>query len=991
MANALRSEDFTPFFEEVHHCTPFPWQRRLAAQVVRDGEWPDLLDLPTGSGKTAALDIAVFHLALEADRGAERRAPVRIVLAVDRRLVVDDAFARAKKIAAALRDPVGPVTQLVAERLKMLSYEGDPLLVRRLRGGIPLEDDWARTPVQPTILCSTVDQVGSRLLFRGYGVSNRTKPIHAGLLGSDCRILLDEAHLAEPFRQTLAWIGRYHSRDWCETRSVAPWGVSLLTATPGEESGTPFHLSDADYSDPVLAARWQAAKPSHLITLGGTSSKSHEATADDSERRPRMISEVRAALSELKAAGLPYPAIGVVVNRVLRARELFSGLQADFGEEVDAILMIGPTRPVDREVGAQVLQQIRTGEARNLDRPLVLVATQCIEAGVDIDLDGLISEAAPLDALRQRFGRLNRAGRQITPYAAVVASKSEISPRAEDPVYGRAIPVAWAYLNAAASAKRGEPPRLDFGLAAFADVMRLSPPPDEALSPKDDGPILLPAHVDLLSQTAPVPSADPEISLYLHGPRRQPASVTAVWRADIGPRMLPADLRRLLLLVPPRSAEAVELPLWAVRRWLIDGEGLDALADVADASPDDARTGHRNSGHLVFRWAGDEDRSDWIAPESIRPGDTLVIPADYGGLDQFGWNPVCHARVPDAAAQAAAHFCGRRFAVRLAPGLAPADCPDRQYEEALSNTLSAIGARNWRLLRDALLDLPLDAETRKALSSLDRAKGRGPKVIPYTDLYGTESGRPRGVVFVAPFGLRDGAVEDGGQPGSTENDFIGSLPGVAIPLEQHSRSVAEQAETFARLAGLPKELIQDLGLAGLLHDAGKSDPRFQARLAFGDPLGPDSDVVLAKSARTSPAAGEGRVGLPPRWRHEALSVRLAARDLRLIEASDPELVLWLIGTHHGWGRPFFPHLDERDQRDRDDLPQVLGLPSESMPAGHGPQSLAFLFRGLSWSDLFGRLKARYGAWELARMEAIVRLADHRVSERERTVGTGGAA
>jgi CRISPR-associated endonuclease/helicase Cas3 len=103
--------------------------------------------------------------------------------------------------------------------------------------------------------------------------------------------------------------------------------------------------------------------------------------------------------------------------------------------------------------------------------------------------------------------------------------------------------------------------------------------------------------------------------------------------------------------------------------------------------------------------------------------------------------------------------------------------------------------------------------------------------------------------------------------------------------------------------------------------------------------------------------------LPKHWRHEAQSVRLARTSSQFAEADDPELVLWLIGTHHGSGRPFFPHHDPEEH-----VPDV------------GPQSLAFDWNGFDWPSLFVRLKDRYGPWDLARMEAVLRLADHRASE-----------
>src|SRR5262249_51937844 len=86
----LTADDFAPFFAEIHGCDPFPWQQRLVKKVATDGTWPGVLNLPTGCGKTSAIDIALFHLALEAERGIQRRAPVRIAFVVDRRIVVDD-------------------------------------------------------------------------------------------------------------------------------------------------------------------------------------------------------------------------------------------------------------------------------------------------------------------------------------------------------------------------------------------------------------------------------------------------------------------------------------------------------------------------------------------------------------------------------------------------------------------------------------------------------------------------------------------------------------------------------------------------------------------------------------------------------------------------------------------------------------------------------------------------------------------------------------
>ena len=169
---------------------------------------------------------------------------------------------------------------------------------------------------------------------------------------------------------------------------------------------------------------------------------------------------------------------------------------------------------------------------------------------------------------------------------------------------------------------------------------------------------------------------------------------------------------------------------------------------------------------------------------------------------------------------------------------------------------------------------------------------------------------------------------------------------------------------FAATLGLAAHVAEDLRLAAVLHDAGKADERFQLFLAGADWWNRPDGAALAKSGRPLPRGAWERAELPKGWRHEALSVRLATTDPRFREAHDPHLVLWLIGTHHGLGRPFFGFADSRG-------------------GNQGPQSLAYDFRGLDWASVFDRLKRRYGVWGLARLETILRLADHRASEAER--------
>ena len=965
----LSPRDFAAFFQAIHECDPFPWQQDLVDQLAAYNEWPDVLDVPTGAGKTATLDAAVFHLALCADTPGT--AALRIAMVVDRRLVVDDAFARATKIARALTHAAGTsttgrqVVEKVACRLRRLAGEdGPPLIAKRLRGGAPLEHDWVRTPTQPTILCSTVDQVGSRLLFRGYGVKDRMAPLHAGLLGTDSLVLLDEAHLSEPFRQTLAAVAAI---------GKASVNTVLLSATPGVQAKRRLTLGPADYAHPVLRNRLEASKPTQLSVVRGVPEEAFVRAAQEMAGR-------------LRDAGVSSPAVGVVVNRVDLARRIFITLQGD--DTFDSLLMIGPSRDIDRDKIVDRLQPFRTGVAARHDaNPLYVVATQCLEVGVDLDLDGLVTQCASFDALRQRFGRLNRAGRPVPAEGAILAVSDDVAKKADDPVYGDRIRLTWEALKEIAQRRT-----VDFGVVAMDTRLRETDIDVASVAaPRAQAPVVMPAYLHLWSQTSPRPATDPDVGLFLHGAERASPEVSVAWRSDITSEMTDG-LEELMKLVPPRAAETISVPLWAARAWLrrmrTESEHTDRISDVPEREMEVAdRSGTSEGERLAFRWAGTDDPlTGAVRPHELRPGDVIVVPAEYGGCDEFGWSPHSHTHVRDVADHAAAPFRGRRHAVRIASDVVGDD--DSRWRR-ISEILGDEGTAGVELV-ERLLDVLPSQEAiesanqenesrlrpaREPVEALRHARrGRISVHFPYP------GGREQGAVVVAERGIADAIVPNDDAAPWTENDSLSQTAKAPVSVEHHTEHVAGFTKRFADVLGFDVSVVSDLCLAALLHDAGKADRRFQTMLSGGDPWNRPDGPVLAKSGRPPIRGAWRRAGLPSHWRHEALSVRMAQSHPRFTDAHDPALVLWLIGTHHGLGRPFFGFVDLQSVADQD-LSPCLNVDQWSLEPGRpGPQSCAFEFEGADWPHLFDALKRKYGLWGLAHLEAILRLADHRASE-----------
>ena len=262
-ASVLRAENFAEFFSALWDKDPFCWQKKLAERVLEPEDasadlpeadtpssadrttpssWPEAIDLPTASGKTACMDIALFALAAQAprlDSGQPITAPRRIFFVVDRRVIVDEAYERACRLAARLVRAKDGILKAVSGNLKRIaggsatgSEDEPPLAVYALRGGMYRSEAWARNPLQATIVASTVDQVGSRLLFRAYGRGFGTWPIYAGLAANDSLILLDEAHCAQPFLQTLQAVRRFGDEKWAQQPLGRCFYPVVMSATP---------------------------------------------------------------------------------------------------------------------------------------------------------------------------------------------------------------------------------------------------------------------------------------------------------------------------------------------------------------------------------------------------------------------------------------------------------------------------------------------------------------------------------------------------------------------------------------------------------------------------------------------------------------------------------------------------------------------------------------------------------------------------------------
>lgn len=1029
----LHAAAFSEFFQSLYGCPPFRWQTRLTEQVCH-GDWPWFIKLPTSSGKTSCLDIAVFALAHQAWRRHSTQqavdAPRRIFFVVDRRIIVNEAYQRARNLACQLQDslkngdsPLYPV----AWWLRQLAGNdhAPPLDYYELRGGIYRDDAWVRSLLQPTIVTSTIDQVGSRLLFRGYGVPDRNLPIHAALTANNSLIVLDEAHCSTPFSQTMAAITRYRDMGlalgenarWAEEPLHTPFRFVEMTATPRSHGADEvFQLEEADYqADPPLNDRHGCAKPIGLKESNAKGGKQNqmlakhlvehaESLAQDSDGKPRCLR------------------IAIVVNRVECARRAFDLLREKYPGRVE--LMIGRMRPIDRDRLTKTLQEtFRSGSQELITEPRFVVATQCLEVGADFDFDGMVCQCASLDALRQRFGRLNRLGNSPDARGIIVMAEGDKAPRKPDPIYGESLPATWKWLQ-----QQAVDNTVDFGVRSLDAVIANSRIADASAidglsSPTLNAPVLMPAHLDMLCQTAPRPALEPEIAPYLHGPNRGVPEVRICWRADLpernrGQKTIDEwlnECQQTLTVCPPSSAECLSLPLPQFKTWLQDRDenSFDDSGDLLgeELADDDevAANSRSKSGSIRTRrwgvaWNGRECRAvsgaanelDVVTPQAL-----IVLPVTAGGWSTLGYLPGAPPEpTPDSheadtlaneqlslatvdEATDAFERSRNRLILRVHRGLITNDA-DRAALQGLWDFLEEENLGwNHSLLRVAVPAQDTTDETNNI--SLDQpastASEHAARLLTIREQLGNSppqqvrvSRYPGGFVVIGPRLSLPTALPRA----SFDDDFDEHNVDAAsrVRLSDHLADVAAETERIASSVELSSSLRRALVVAAERHDLGKADLRFQAMLLNSSlDMAAMQPALWAKSARGIGKSNPG--SLPSGFRHEMLSVELAQRFEHDLAADSQDVMLHTIAAHHGHARPFAPVVIDESPPDvdlsklipRDASTCDFKLSSEER--GRCPAHR--LNSGIA--ERFWKLNHRFGWWGLAWVESILRLAD----------------
>lgn len=878
---------------------PYPWQRKLARAGL-----PEVLDVPTGLGKTEGVALAWAWRRLVKEITVE---PRHLVYCLPMRVLV--------------RQTVERLTACF-DRLSKGGYLPE-LRVFMLMGG-EVNEEWASRPEDPWILVGTQDQLLSRALNRGYSMSRYEWPVHFGLLNNDCHWVLDETQLMGPGVWTSAQL------DWMRKkrfRALFPCRTMWMSATVGLDFlATSDRCRDGLAGVEPVRMSWEEETKASGLTKAAQERLERLRDA----RRPAQVLKspigttappVHKWLAErIQQEHQPGTLTLVICNTVSLAQRVFGAL----ADSTPRVLLTSRFRPQDRREAENRLHDFEQRRRQSPGAPLsgdpglICVSTQVVEAGIDVSAHRLFSEIAPWPSIVQRLGRLNRDGTDneakalFWPWEKPGRGGKRAGPYLlEDLKAGRSL--LEMYANAAS----------EHPASAALDGLRNDPEFEGAMaSERHPYPRAFDVH-GLFATEPDVHGGFTDVSQFVRGSDPQ-ADVTVFWRDWDGKRA-PADLDG-----PPFDpAEGCAVASWRLRDFLAKRPA----------------------------WLWDERRGQWerVAAGDVRPGMVLMLPRSIGGYSEsLGWTGTPRDTL-DAL---------------------PPPGPGRAFDD---EPRSETGY--WTSLQDHLADAKREAE--QLVGALGLGTSYRTAVIDAAVHHDLGKAHPQWNQAL---------------PASLAGQFLAKCPHVlAIDVRPEAR------ETVVETIGAR------LNQAQALHDVENADGTIQLRWALRNKL---TRQRLADFRAMSGVRRARHRAFRPKMRHEAASALALWHRYRSRNASWPALTVYLVAAHHGKVRTV---LRSREDTGLDVCgvprnPLVIGLGGEVWPMDFdvaadglrgawtdaGFESDSGAWTGLV-ADLLGPWSPEREPWNtgtvpegeprglgpfaLAYLEALVRIADWRASDR----------
>lgn len=565
MTREINCDDFEKWFSRATgYARPQAWQSELARSCDCSNR---LIRIPTGLGKTlGVLSTWLFH---RAEPGA-RPWPRRLVWCLPMRTLVEQTASEAQKIVAK-------------------AGMTDRVDVYRLLGGVE-ENQWYANPEREAILVGTQDMLLSRALNRGYAMGRAAWPCAFGLINCDALWVMDEVQLMGVGLTTGSQIQAFWERSRIKSDSRiqlprATWWMSATLQPDWLRTPETEPIVDELASQTLRVAEheqrgrvWEAKKGLIIEALAPT--EAAEFVAASHADHPADIETGRQTL--------------VVVNRVQTAKELFQALQKRFKKSDSAPelrLVHSRFRPFER---ANWVANFLSRESLGPQVNRIVVATQVVEAGVDISASCLITELAPWTSLVQRFGRAARYGGQ----AKIVVLDANYADEK------KSAPYSLAELNSAREALKEIDDVAIRSLEEFEARLKKDDPARLAeLYPFQPLHVLLPHEFEELFDTSTdLSGADMDVSRFIReGDERD---LHVFWR-NFDERTLSKDIQ-------PHRDELCAIPIGEAKVWV--------------------KKLNENKG-VVFKWDYLEGKWTNVRPEGLRPGMTLLVLAGAGGYD----------------------------------------------------------------------------------------------------------------------------------------------------------------------------------------------------------------------------------------------------------------------------------------------------------------------------------------------------------------------